>query len=1147
MAEQKGAESDEPLQIHDVVKEERACMGLDPEKVRSSDQRHAQERRAAPQGPGPIGLALSGGGIRSATFGLGVLQALAMRKRLASFDYLSTVSGGGYIGSWLSAWIYRSGLDEVQNQLALTGSGASQVPRSLEPPEVTWLRRYSNYLAPRVGLFSLDSLTLAATWVRNVALNLIVVVSMLSVVFLLPLTLLDPLARVVGANRAFGFGAAWVSLIFLTMIGFNLWHQGLTVDRRRNWLISTPGVLISVLTPGIVAAGLGSIWLFPQMQSDEGSTFAILYAVFLLLILLAFWLISEIAKHRRPIAIANMIKEALIYSLAAAVALAVGIGVLTVLHIGWQQLTAHSNETLRLALLISFGPTMFTAGFAVSSTVFTGLVGRTYYERSREWWSRLNAWLSTVVLAWLVLCLLAFFALPVLQWITNQLGSWIALLGSGWMGSLLAAVFIKKPDNASHRRQWHTDQLLNVAASIFVIGLLIVIAAGTSAAIIIGIPGDLESTGAVGFTDSLDLHFDALAHLREMGGLLPGLDAIPSAFLSALAVLALFGWRVDINKFSLHNMYKNRLVRCYLGASNQGNRNEQPFTGLDDADDIELSHLADPSSRKVQRPFHIINATLNISQGSNLAWQERKAASFIFTPLHCGFALAKTQGDTTTVASEQNWETLGYRPTAQYGAEDLEEKGFSLGMALATSGASVSPNMGHATKPALAFVLTIFNIRLGRWSANPARRKWHHPSPRLGLLCLLQEMLGYSNERRNFIYVSDGGHFDNLGLYELVRRRCSLIFAVDAGQDPERRFADLADAARKCRVDLGVEIEIDYLQDLRGDESMRSERSFTTGRIRYIPDDPAKDGMLVLIKPSLPRLQNEPPDILNYAERNSPFPQQTTTDQFFDEGQFESYRRLGVFCADQCLEQHQSLLTECPAPPVARIPARPQEPPAFVTTWLSRLLFWRDYGGSELPKRDGSVADFFALLTIASALLMVIFAAFDRVFLALSSGGFCLSVETCKQQIMELFEALPERSPIWRDPVFWRMQLDNVFVVFYTGMFITAFLTLTVSTRAGGLSKAMPAVPKRVVMILCAIAICTATVDYVENFRLLAALGSHEDASTIADGVAPTTLLKFQCLLVCIVSLLVFAPWVFSVMCSRWRQSPTGRRVSEGS
>jgi hypothetical protein len=150
-------------------------------------------------------------------------------------------------------------------------------------------------------------------------------------------------------------------------------------------------------------------------------------------------------------------------------------------------------------------------------------------------------------------------------------------------------------------------------------------------------------------------------------------------------------------------MYKNRLVRCYLGASNQASRNEQPFTGLDDGDDLPLRHLAgvkpgDP----VQRPFHIINTALNISQGSNLAWQERKAASFVLTPLYCGFSLAPTQGDRTPADRPRD----DYCPTALYAARDGEEPTTWDGPR--HSGRRESEH-GICQRPARAFLLTMFN------------------------------------------------------------------------------------------------------------------------------------------------------------------------------------------------------------------------------------------------------------------------------------------------------------------------------------------------------------------------------------------------------------------------------------------------------
>jgi len=129
-----------------------------------------------------VGLALSGGGIRSATFNLGVLQGMARCGLLPYFDYLSTVSGGGYIGSWFAAWLKRKGFTKVCHQLRPEWRGQA----GEETPEVQFLRSYSNYLTPQLGLLSADTWALVATYVRNLLLNLAILVLGISAVLLLP-------------------------------------------------------------------------------------------------------------------------------------------------------------------------------------------------------------------------------------------------------------------------------------------------------------------------------------------------------------------------------------------------------------------------------------------------------------------------------------------------------------------------------------------------------------------------------------------------------------------------------------------------------------------------------------------------------------------------------------------------------------------------------------------------------------------------------------------------------------------------------------------------------------------------------------------------------------------------------------------------
>jgi hypothetical protein len=378
------------------------------------------------------------------------------------------------------------------------------------------------------------------------------------------------------------------------------------------------------------------------------------------------------------------------------------------------------------------------------------------------------------------------------------------------------------------------------------------------------------------------------------------LRAVPSVTL--LGLVGLLAWvgfrRIDVNTFSIQNLYRNRLVRCYLGAANHENRVPHPYAGFDPKDDLKLTKLAE------QRPYLLINAALNLTQGQDLAWQQRKAASFVFSPRWCGYWLESTVGPRPSNAG-------GYVPTESFvhergGFDDVSQGGVMVGTAMATSGAALNSQMGFASREPRAFLLTLLNMRLGRWLPNPAwvsksakytgEAHWKRNSPDYAAPYYLRELFGMTNERSEWICVSDGGHFENLGIYELVRRRCRRIICVDAGADPQGDFEDLGNAVQKCRVDFGVDIKIDT-QPLSIDATDgRSQNAFAIGTIDYPVSHDSRPfkGTLVYIKPSIPRDWDLlPADILSYRSRHPEFPHEPTRGQWFTEAQFESYRELG--------------------------------------------------------------------------------------------------------------------------------------------------------------------------------------------------------------------------------------------------------------
>jgi hypothetical protein len=351
-------------------------------------------------------------------------------------------------------------------------------------------------------------------------------------------------------------------------------------------------------------------------------------------------------------------------------------------------------------------------------------------------------------------------------------------------------------------------------------------------------------------------------------------------------------------------------VRCYLGASNP-ERRPNGVTGFDPHDDFALTQLTPYASRPDNEPkaayfgpYPIINTAVNINTGAELAQQERKAASFVFTPESCGFdpSTREIVRDTGVDPSP-----LGYRATWGY----AYPAGPNLGTAFAISGAAANPNWGYHTSGPVAFLLTLFNARLGWWLGNP---RWSRPSrqdgPKASLWYLFAELLGLTTKRSKFINLSDGGHFENLGLYELVRRRARFIIVCDAEEDGKLTFGSLGGVVRKVRADFGVEIDIDPAPIRRG-PSGASGAHCVIGTIWYPEDEPAfiagltgnltdltagrrprARGWLLYIKSSL--TGDEPADVTEYQSAHAEFPHESTADQFFSESQFESYRRLGL-------------------------------------------------------------------------------------------------------------------------------------------------------------------------------------------------------------------------------------------------------------
>lgn len=353
-----------------------------------------------------------------------------------------------------------------------------------------------------------------------------------------------------------------------------------------------------------------------------------------------------------------------------------------------------------------------------------------------------------------------------------------------------------------------------------------------------------------------------------------------AALLWAVLVFVFTYAFYDINATSFHGFYRDRLSRAFLFSIWRRPSTKGATERVASMDDVKLSALSP------RGPYHLINVTLNMAAGANAVLRGRRAA---FLTLSRGYV-----GGPVT----------GYRLTADM--EKLDPH-LDLGAAVAISGAAAAPNMGRATKGGLTFALTLLNVRLGVWLPHPRllasafyqntalgqawaalARLMLRASPRY----LWKEMLGSMDASARFINVSDGGHLENLGLYELLRRRCRLILVSDAEADPHMIFQGLADAVRLARIDLGLEVKID-IDSLRPSAVAGLSRVHgALGRIEY---GNGETGYLIYLKSSLTGDENV--YIEKYKAVDATFPHQTTADQFFDEEQFEAYRALGEHVA----------------------------------------------------------------------------------------------------------------------------------------------------------------------------------------------------------------------------------------------------------
>ena len=772
-----------------------------------------------------VGLALSGGGIRSATFALGLMRAMAQTHGgssegednglaryglLGRLDYLSTVSGGGYIGAMYGRLVATYGLQRAQQLMASSHSSV-----------LGWLRRNGRYLTPGGSRdIGMAIVTYLRAWLAIHAEFMFACIA-LGLIVILPhlwqhsLQVLDANAwetwytawwalalalwTAMAPGLIAGYWAArdgpdptatatrlgWRDLVFVLGIAYgafsllrNLYANGV-LDPIRH----------SLTWPGAGALALGSVVI------GQVATMA--------------WMAFDRTPHALKVArIRNRLTRNLRWVMMATMALA-GIGVLD--RLSWWILEELQTGNQWLWRGVGAG--------SVLIVVLRGLVqplqkiAAETTMRTGEWWPRLLNIASlfgmlALVMAWLVL----------MQWFVFAPETFAALRNlPAWMrASLLAAAWLA----------W------------------ILLSAGNT----------------------------------QMA-----------------------------NTSSLHSFYRARLARAYLAVGNlqrdlaDENGVRADVTRVVPGDDMSLQHYR-PESRG--GPIHLINTCLN---------QTRDDTSGLFN--------ADRKGTAVTAS----WRGLEVGPREFIALREGHDVG-TLGRWVAVSGAAASPGAGSYTSRGLALLLYFLGVRLGHWMRAPSERahlrwlsRWSWrliPKP---MMLASEASATFFGVERPWWYLSDGGHFENSGVYALLKRELDFIILSDAGADARYEFADLENLVRKARIDFGAEIEFytreeaahlfqhgaDALTVLSPEDmgNVHSSRGVLLARIRYreragvpladgTPGPMVRpEGTLLVVKPNLHDALDI--DLLAYARNHPAFPHESTGDQSFDEAQWESYHRLG--------------------------------------------------------------------------------------------------------------------------------------------------------------------------------------------------------------------------------------------------------------
>lgn len=812
-------------------------------------------------GTGLWGLALSGGGLRSAVFCFGLLKALAQARVLNRFDLLSTVSGGGYIGA---------ALGRLFDQASPAGHPGAPDARAVQDALAGadtrwftwWLRANGRYLLPQRANGAVYAL---AIYLRNL-LAIHVEVGMLGLLLGAALTLLN-----------LGLWSSWPRLD----PALHGWLQ------QWAWLPTLWGVLpvLSVLAI-VCACAYWSVGEQPQRPGWRRER--LLYLLCWSTVAAggaAVWLGGTWPAWQRH------------YPWVAPTGLALGGmwigGHLLALGVVQRRLAALRRQRGTPAPATGPAPDVQGApgagnqpapppwnepGHAIGESV------RRQLTRPLEWIARL----SVAVVALGLLDRLAWYLVFEGGSVT-LFSSALAVLGLGLRGALPRLL----PGSGTQSPGWGRSLVtLGHLAGLALLAMLCVLWVCVAYALVI--------------------RYEAY---RSGAQILAGESALAAVVLAAscLGYMLATGWNVEfLNLSSLHGFYRTRLVRAFLGAAN-GARFGGPSAGAPAGTAAaSLATVLAPVQAN-GGPLHAVRREHALDDVPMADYAPHRHGGPVHLMTACanetrdrpdGLLNQDRQGQPLTVAPG-GFVRLGlgaWQPSGGVSAQ-------TLGGWMAVSGAALAPGLGSMTRTGIAVLTMLAGLRLGYWwdrsgMGGAALSVWQRGSWLRKSRLLAQEMLGWFDTRSDrYWYLSDGGHFENTGAYALLAEEARLIVVADCGADPRYAFADLENLVRKARIDLQARITflrprseagadgqapdrmIGSLDELA---SADTEACIAVAQVRYRS---GAEGVLVVVKPNL--CHGLPVDLVNFKRDHPDFPQQSSTDQSFDEAQWESYFTLG--------------------------------------------------------------------------------------------------------------------------------------------------------------------------------------------------------------------------------------------------------------